>query len=111
MTTRSFFCTAFALSLASSAAVMAADAPGVPSQPASLQGQNTVSAMFAFADQNKDGQLMRAEAKDRLPVTFANFDGIDTAKRGWISIEQFAAFTAQRGAAQADQIFKAGPGH
>lgn len=111
MNTRRFYCTVFALSLASSAAVMAADASGVQPQPASLQEQSTVRAMFTFADLNNDGQLTRAEAKGRLPITFSNFENIDTTQRGWISVEQFAAFTAKRGAAQADQVFKVGAGH
>lgn len=101
MNTRLISAAVLALSFITPSAVMAA-AP---------EGQKTEQAMFAFADQNKDGQLTRAEAKGHLPFTSANFDVIDTAKRGWISAEQFTAFTDKRGAMQADQALKVGAGH
>ena len=110
MNTRLISSTLLALSLAVAGSAMAADAT-TTAQPAAAQGQNTVRAMFGFADQNKDGQLTHAEAMARLPITSANFDTIDSAKRGWISIEQFSAFTQQRGAVQAEQVFKIGAGH
>lgn len=111
MNTRLISSTLLALSLAAAGPAMAADASITQAQPAAAQGQNTVRAMFAFADQNKDGQLTAAEAMYHLPITSANFDAIDTAHRGWISIEQFVAFTQQRGAVQAEQVFKVGAGH
>ena len=111
MNTRLISSTLLTLSLVAVGHAMAADATSTQSQPAAAQGQNTMRAMFAFADQNKDGQLTAAEAVVRLPITSANFDTIDSAKRGWISIEQFAAFTQQRGAVQAEQVFKIGAGH
>jgi EF-hand domain pair len=95
-----------AAGMLSSGATMAADAAG-PAGP----NQNTVHAMFALADQNKDGLLTRQEARGHLPATYANFDRIDTARRGSISFEQFLAFTQQRVGKQADELLKIGQWH
>lgn len=111
MNTRLLSSAVLALSMIASGAALAADATGGLSQPAAPQGQQTVRSMFAFADQNKDGQLTRAEAKGHLPATFSNFDSIDTAKRGWISFEQFADFTSQRVGKQAEAVQKIGQWH
>lgn len=111
MNTRLLSSTALALILTVSGAAMAADATAGQPQPAAPQGQQTVRAMFAFADQNKDGQLTRAEAKGHLPLTFSSFDSIDTAKRGWISFEQYLDFTNQRVGKQADAALKIGQWH
>jgi Ca2+-binding EF-hand superfamily protein len=77
-------------------------------QAAAPKGDKSVRAMFAFADKNKDGQLTRAEAKGHLPITYKNFDSIDTDKRGWISFDQFVEFTNKRIGKQADDILKIG---
>ena len=77
-------------------------------QAAAPKGDKTVRSMFAFADRNKDGQLIRAEAKGHLPITYKNFDSIDTDKRGWISFEQFVEFTNKRVGKNADDILKIG---
>ena len=67
-------------------------------------GDRTVRTMFAWADHNKNGQLTRAEAKGALPITYGKFAEIDTDKRGWISFEQFSAFTSKRVGKQAEDI-------
>ncbi|XVJ70777.1 MAG: EF-hand domain-containing protein [Rhizobacter sp.] len=72
-----------------------------PTQPS---GQRTVRSMFNFADANKDGRLTRDEAKGHLPLTFSDFASIDIDSRGWISFEQFVAYTNQRVGKQADDI-------
>lgn len=89
-----------------SGAAMAADAA-----VAAPQNLKTAQAMFSFADQNKDGRLTRAEAQGHLPITFTRFDRIDTARRGWISFEQFADFTNQRAGQQAEAVLKVGQWH
>lgn len=111
MNTRLLSCAVLALTLAVSGTAMAADATGGLPQSAAPQGQQTVRSMFAFADQNKDGQLTRAEAKGHLPFTFSSFDSIDTTKRGWISFEQYVDFTNQRVGKQADAVLKVGQWH
>jgi hypothetical protein len=50
--------------------------------------------------------VTKAEAKGPLPITYANFEEIDTDKRGWISFDQFMAFTNKRVEKQADDILK-----
>ncbi len=92
--------------LLTTGAVMAADA-AVPEG----QNQKTAHAMFAFADQNRDGRLTREEARGHLPATYADFERIDTARRGTISFEQFVAYTRQRVGQQADDLLKIGQWH
>lgn len=77
-------------------------------QTTAPKGDKTVRMMFSFADKNKDGKLTRAEAKGHLPITYKNFDSIDTDKRGWISFEQFLEFTNKRVGKNADDILKIG---
>lgn len=102
-----------ALAAASSGIAMAQTKAQVPvstrakaAEP--LGGQRTVRAMFGWADQNRDGHLTRAEANGHLPLTFGNFDSIDTGKRGWISFEQFLVFTEKRVSKQADDVLHIG---
>jgi hypothetical protein len=85
---------------------MAQASPAKPAAPPT--GERTVRTMFAWADRNKDGQLTRAEANNALPITHQKFAEIDTGKRGWISFDQFSAFTTKRVGKQADDILKTG---
>jgi hypothetical protein len=85
---------------------MAQASPATPAAPP--PGERTERTMFAWADQNKDGQLTRDEAKNALPITYSRFAEIDTGKRGWISFDQFAAFTSKRVGKHADDILKTG---
>ncbi len=106
MKTRLIASSLLAAGLLTSGATMAA--VGADAAPQNLK---TVTAMFAFADQNKDGQLTREEARGHLPLTYANFDGIDTAQRGSISFGQFVGFTHQRVGQQAEELLKIGQWH
>ena len=78
---------------------------------APAEGQRTVRAMFDFADANKDGRLTRAEARGHLPLTYDQFQSIDTAGRGWIGFDQFVAFTNRRVEQQTRAVFKVGDWH
>lgn len=49
---------------------------------------------FKAADANKDGKLTKAEAKNGMPRIHANFDRIDTAKRGFLTLAQIKAVIA-----------------
>lgn len=85
---------------------------GAPPTTATVpQGSRTLQAMFAWADQDKNGQLSRDEARAHLPITYSNFADIDTAKRGWISFEQFANSTNKRVSQQADEVLHIGQWH
>jgi hypothetical protein len=77
-----------------------------PTQPAATKEPMTLRRLFARADKNGDGKVTKAEAKGPLPITHASFEQIDTDKRGWISFEQFMAFTNKRVDKQADDILK-----
>lgn len=106
MKTRLIASALLAAGLFATGAAMAADAP-----EAAPQNLKTAHALFAMADQNKDGQVTREEARGRLPLTYANFERIDTAKRGSISFEQFLAYTQERAAKQTEEVLKIGQWH
>lgn len=87
-------------------------AVGTPLPTAAVpQGTRTEHAMFAWADQDKNGQLTRDEARRHLPITYASFADIDATQRGWISYEQFANFTDQRVSHSADEALRIGQWH
>jgi hypothetical protein len=75
-----------------------------PTQPAATQAPMTLRKLFAWADKNGDGKVTKDEAKGHLPITYSSFEQIDTDKRGWISFDQFIAFTNKRVNKQADDI-------
>jgi len=47
---------------------------------------------FSAADANHDGLLTRDEAKNGMPFVYRNFDAIDTARTGQLSMAEIAAF-------------------
>lgn len=53
-----------------------------------------LTARFASADTNHDGKLTKAEAKDGMPRIYANFDRIDAARRGYLTLDQIKAAAA-----------------
>jgi Ca2+-binding EF-hand superfamily protein len=73
-------------------------------QPAATREPMTLRKLFASADKNGDGKVTKDEAKGTLPITYASFEQVDTDKRGWISFDQFLAFTKKRVNKQADDI-------
>ena len=75
-----------------------------PTKPAASKEPMTLRRLFARADKNGDGKVTKAEAKGPLPITHASFEQIDTDKRGWISFDQFMAFTNKRVNKLADDI-------
>ena len=79
-----------------------------PTQPAAPQGSMTLRKLFAHADKNGDGKVTKDEAKGHLPLTYGSFEQIDVDKRGWITFDQFMAFTNKRVDKQADDILKQG---
>lgn len=50
-----------------------------------------IDAKFAAADKNQDGKLTLEEAKQGMPKVAANFDKIDTDKRGYVTLDQIKA--------------------
>jgi hypothetical protein len=55
---------------------------------------------FAAADVNHDGLLSREEAKNGMPFVHRNFDAIDAARKGQVSMAQIAAFFREKAAAR-----------
>jgi Ca2+-binding EF-hand superfamily protein len=68
----------------------------------------TLRRLFANADKSGDGKVTKDEAKGHLPITYLSFEEIDTDKRGWITFEQFMAFTSKRDQKLADDILTQG---
>jgi Ca2+-binding EF-hand superfamily protein len=77
-------------------------------QPTATQAPMTLRKLFANADKNGDGKVTKDEAKGHLPITYASFEQIDTDKHGWITFDQFMAFTNKRVQKQADDILTQG---
>ena len=50
-----------------------------------------IDAKFAAADTNQDGKLTLEEAQQGMPKVAANFDKIDTQKRGYVTLDQIKA--------------------
>ncbi len=46
---------------------------------------------FAQADKNHDGKLTLEEAQAGMPKVAANFDKIDTQKKGYVTVDQIKA--------------------
>lgn len=64
----------------------------VLSAPASAKSYEQMAAeRFVVADTNKDGKLTKAEAKKGMPRIYNNFDRIDTANRGYVTVKQVKA--------------------
>lgn len=65
-------------------------AQGQPGRAARMQDE--LQKRFAAADANHDGRLTRDEAKGQMPRVYGDFDAIDTAKAGSVSLEQIQAY-------------------
>jgi Ca2+-binding EF-hand superfamily protein len=55
-----------------------------------------IEERFKAADKNGDGKLTLEEAKAGMPRVAANFDRVDTDKRGYITLEQIKKMAASR---------------
>ena len=54
-----------------------------------------IEARFKAADKNGDGKLTLEEAKAGMPRVAKAFDRIDTDKKGYITLDQLKAKSAQ----------------
>lgn len=50
-----------------------------------------IDARFTQADKNHDGKLTLEEAQAGMPKVAANFDKLDTEKKGYLTVDQIKA--------------------
>jgi hypothetical protein len=55
---------------------------------------------FATADVNHDGKLTREEAETKMPMVARNFDQIDKAHKGYVTLDDIQAFSREKMAAR-----------
>ncbi|AJK48694.1 EF-hand domain-containing protein [Burkholderia plantarii] len=58
--------------------------------------QQKLEQRFAAADADHDGKLTLAEAQAGMPRLAAHFDEIDTARQGYVTLDQIEQFAASR---------------
>jgi Ca2+-binding EF-hand superfamily protein len=81
------------LALASVSATASAQTATVP-DPQQMRAKMT--ERFAAADANHDGKLTRDEAEAKMPMVARNFDQIDKAHKGYVTLDEIQAFTRER---------------
>ena len=59
------------------------------------QAMAQLEQRFKSADANGDGQLTKEEAKGKMPRVYQHFDEIDTAKKGFLTLDDLKQFGAQ----------------
>ena len=73
-----------------------------PRTPRPRTGPRTLQDRFEAANTTRDGRLTQAQATGGMPAVARNFDAIDTARRGYVTIDEVRAYTrAQRAARKA----------
>jgi Ca2+-binding EF-hand superfamily protein len=81
-------------------AVAAALLPGLAAAQVSgekrQEAAKQVRDRFTTADANGDGQLSRDEAKAGMPRVFERFDEIDSAGKGFVTLEDLRTSFGQR---------------
>jgi hypothetical protein len=61
------------------------------------QMQAQLKQHFAEADSNGDGRLTRDEARGKMPWVYRNFDAIDGANTGSLTMDQIQAYAVAQG--------------
>jgi hypothetical protein len=59
------------------------------------QMQAAFQKRFAAADANGDGKLTKQEADGKMPFVYKHFDEIDAAHKGFVTMDQIAAYFAK----------------
>ena len=78
-------------------ALLASQALAQAPDPAGQERLRTeLRKRFGAADTNVDGRLTREEAKGKMPGVYRNFDAIDSAHTGAVTMEQIEAYAASR---------------
>ena len=55
-----------------------------------------LQSRFEAANTNHDGKLTKAEAQAGMPLVAKNFDQIDAAHKGYVTLDDIAQFAAKR---------------
>ena len=87
---------ALLIALAAGCAAVLAQVPAAP-DPHEFRGR--MVERFNAADVDHDGKLTREEAA-AMPMVARNFDQIDRAKKGYVTLEDIQAFARERAAAR-----------
>lgn len=77
-------------------ALFAVIAVATPALAQNAIGLQMLTSRFAAADKDHNGKLTKAEAKGGMPRIYANFDRIDAAKRGFLTLDQIKAAAASQ---------------
>lgn len=88
----------FAVLLLGAGAHAAAQTPAAGSR--AEKARATLQQRFAAADGNADGRLSRAEAQAGMPWVHRQFDAIDTAHSGTVTLAQIESHAVAQGAAR-----------
>ncbi len=87
----------YALPALLAGAMLSAQALAQAPDPARQEQLRTeLRKRFGAADTNVDGRLTREEAKGKMPGVYRNFDAIDSAHTGAVTMEQIEAYAASR---------------
>lgn len=78
------------------AAAVHAQAPGAPNAARLDKARTELQKRFDAADANRDGKLTREEAQAKMPRIYKNFDAIDTAHAGAISLSDIETFLVSK---------------
>jgi hypothetical protein len=82
--------------------------PGAYQDPAggaaSSEQGGSLALRFAAANVTNDGRLTREQAEAAMPLVAQNFDAIDVEGKGYVTLPEIQAFTAQRRAAGGQPI-------
>jgi EF hand len=79
-----------------SAHAQAAPTARTPNPERMEKARNELQKRFEAADTNKDGKLSAQEARAGMPMVSKNFDTIDTAHTGTISLSDIETFIVSR---------------
>ncbi|WP_411882314.1 EF-hand domain-containing protein [Polaromonas sp. YR568] len=87
----------FSLSVFIGTVALAATAHAQAPNAARLDKARTeLQKRFDAADANRDGKLTREEAQAKMPRIYKNFDAIDTAHAGTISLADIETFLVSK---------------
>ena len=70
-------------------------APHAPRRP-----RQTLQQRFDLANATHDGHLTLAQAQGKMPMVARNYDAIDTAHKGYVTVDEVRAFARARRAAR-----------